>query len=275
MAAGAREVPGLASSLAVALRSWRRAATFAAKFPHSYLGAGRGGNCLVARGGAGLTVLGQGEEGPGGAGAERTAARGRWWRVASLRAQGCRELLGYRSVGIPQEPRERRTRATCGGSWPPSPAAGSPPLYRALWHNYCRGAAGSGALIGSQQPSPMTGSEKFPSLTPPSRRSLAYSRVGFSFSFCNLSAFLGVRGGPGLSTPLSQPGPAHLWPPEPPKRSSSSAQNPPLLPAPLRASLNSFSQRSSQTYPQIVTFRAAGDRWRSEGGGRSSHLPHL
>ena len=113
-----------AASLAVALRSWRRAATQPLqKFPRSYLGAGRGRELL---GGSGL---GRGEEGPGGRGEANCAARGRWWPRGQPAGAGLRELLGYRSVGIPQEPRERRTRSACGGSWPPSPAAGSPPLY--------------------------------------------------------------------------------------------------------------------------------------------------
>lgn len=62
-------------------------------------------------------------------------------------------------------------------------------LHWALWHNYCRGAAGSGTLIGFSAAVPSDWLwEKFPSLTPPSRLPSAYSPEGFSFSaFCKLS----------------------------------------------------------------------------------------
>lgn len=143
---------------------------------------GEGGNCLVARGGAGLTVLGRGEEGPGGAG--RGEPRGQGAVVAAWPACG-RGAAG--TAGVPQcwdpagaarEEDAERVR------WLPAAQPScrlAAALHRALWHNYCRGAAGSGALIGFPAAVPSDWlREKFPSLTPPSRRSLAYSRVGFS-----------------------------------------------------------------------------------------------
>lgn len=143
---------------------------------------GEGGNGSAARGGAGLTGLGRGEEGPGGAGRGELRGRG---AVAAAR-RGCGRGAA-RTAGAPR----RGDRAGAAREedaervrWllAPQPSCRlAAALHRELWHNYCRGAAGSGALIGFPAAVPSDWLwEKFPSLTPPSRRSLAYSREGFS-----------------------------------------------------------------------------------------------
>lgn len=144
---------------------------------------GEGGNGSAARAGRGRRA-GRGDGGPGGAG--RGQARGQGAAAAERwRARGC----GARGRGA-RGGAAARERGEGGGEegaervrWllaaqPSCPLAAALP--RALWHNYCRGAAGSGALIGFPAAVPSDWLwEKFPSLTPPSRRSLAYSRQGF------------------------------------------------------------------------------------------------
>lgn len=67
-------------------------------------------------------------------------------------------------------------------------------LHWALWHNYCRGAAGSGTLIGFPAAVPSDWLwEKFPSLTPPSCLPSACSPRAFPFRlFASSPSFLGV-----------------------------------------------------------------------------------
>lgn len=145
---------------------------------------GEGGNCSAARAGRGRRA-GRGDGGAGGAG--RGQARGQGAAAAELRlacgcgAQGCGVGWGTAARGpggSGGEEGAERVRWLLAAQ-PSCPLAAALP--RALWHNYCRGAAGSGALIGFPAAVPSDWLwEKFPSLTPPSRRSLAYSRQGFS-----------------------------------------------------------------------------------------------
>lgn len=98
-------------------------------------------------------------------------------------------------------------------------------LHWALWHNYCRRAAGSGTLIGFPAAVPSDWLwEKFPSLTPPSRLPSAYSREGFSFQPLQaLHPSLEWSGGPRFRYPhtpdstlgLLPPRYGSFWPPEP------------------------------------------------------------
>ena len=90
---------------------------------------GEGGNGSAARGGAGLPGWGGASRDRVGRGEANCAAGGRRRPRGEAAGAGLRGLLGHRGAGTGQERRERRTRSACGGSWPRSPAAGSPPLY--------------------------------------------------------------------------------------------------------------------------------------------------
>lgn len=93
---------------------------------------GEGGNGSAARAGRGRRA-GRGDGGPGGAGRGQARGQGGGGRraAASLRVRG-RGAAG--PAGAPRRgdragAAERRAPSACGGSWRPSPAARSPPLY--------------------------------------------------------------------------------------------------------------------------------------------------
>lgn len=250
----------------MALRSGRRAATQPLqKFPRSYLGAGRGRERLggSGRGGADRSGAGRGKTGRGGARPTARPEDGGSRAPASLRVRsaGLRGLLGHRGAGTGRERRERRTRSARVGSWQPSPAARSPPLYTGRSGiTTAEGLQAQARWLASQQPSPLTGSGRSSpaSLLLPAAHWPTAGRA-FPFRiFATSPSFLELRGGPWLRCPsLLRHRPA-LSPVQlvsgrqSRTRSSSSAQNPPPLPALRGASLKSFSQRSSaalQTQP--------------------------
>lgn len=278
VAAGAREVPGLGKpgSGPKELETCRypAAAKVSSQLPGRWA---RAGTAWWLGAGRGWPYWGGARRDRAGRGEANRAARGRWWPRGQPAGAGLRELLGYRSVGIPQEPRERRTRSACGGSRPPSPAAGSPPLYTGRSGiTTAEGLQARARWLASQQPSPLTGSERSSPaslLLPAAHWPTAEWAFPFRI-FATSPSFLGVRGGPWPRYPPLPARSSSSLAPEPPKRSSSSAQNPPLFPALWGASLNSFSQRSSQTYPTNSHIQGSWGPLAERGWG-SSHLPNL
>lgn len=186
VAAGARAVPGLGKPGSGPEEQetcrYPAAAKVSSQLPGRWARAGtdrrlRAGRGCLGWGGARRDRAGRGGARGGcrrgrGAGAARRAACGR----GAARTAGPPRHRD--PAGAAREEDAERVQ-WLPAAQPSCPLAAA--LHRALWHNYCRGAAGSGALIGFPAAVPSDWLwEKFPSLTPPSRCSLACSREGFS-----------------------------------------------------------------------------------------------
>lgn len=185
----------------MALQSKRQAATQPLqKFPRSYLGAGRGREPLGGAGRPGAEPCGRGEEGRGGA--RRAALPGgpqQGLLTAGLRDAGCGGRLSWETGRLPQRPDlagEVREEGAERVRWLPAALpchSLATALHWALWHNYCRGSAGSGTLIGFPAAIPLTGSGRSSPaslLLPASHRPTAFP----FWLFASSSSFLGVGG---------------------------------------------------------------------------------